>query len=84
MAFYPKWSKRLCSFSVFHIEAVGLDPSDEVPRWFWTCNDVERRGQRAALLKVAHPKFCSGKLPLNISMILRNNQREELNMPTKQ
>ena len=49
---------------------VFLGPLQEVEDGFGTGDDVEGRGQRPALFKIAHPQLSSGKLPLNVCMVL--------------
>lgn len=51
-----------------------VEPHEEVPEGLGAWNDVERRWQRAALVKVTHPQLGACKLPLNVSMVL---QREK-------
>ena len=50
-------------------EAV-VQPGEQVPHRLGAGDDVEGRGQRAPLVKVAHPQLGAGKLPLNVRMVL--------------
>lgn len=47
-----------------------VEPHEQVPDGFGAGDNVERRWQRPALVKVAHPQLGAGKLPLNVGMVL--------------
>lgn len=51
-----------------------MEPHQQVPEGLWAGDDVERRRQRAALIKVTHPQLGAGKLPLNVSMVLEDKK----------
>ena len=54
-------------------------PLDQVEETLGSGEDVEGRGDRAALLKVGDPQLGAGKLPLNVGLLLMN-ERERLKM----
>lgn len=47
-----------------------VEPLEQVPERLGAGDDVEWRWERAALIKVTHPQLCSGKLPLDVCMVL--------------
>lgn len=49
-----------------------VEPHEQVPDRLGAGDDVEWRGQRAALIKVTHPQLGAGKLPLDVGMILQD------------
>lgn len=51
-----------------------VEPHEQVPEGLGAWNDVERRRQRAALVKVTHPQLGACKLPLNVSMVLQQEK----------
>lgn len=52
-----------------------VEPHEQVPDRLGAGDDVERRGQRAALVKVTHPQLGAGKLPLDVGMILQDMKK---------
>lgn len=57
--------RRLATSAQFIVE-----PPEQVPEGLGTGDDVEGRGQCAALVKVTHPEFGACKLPLDVCMVL--------------
>lgn len=49
-----------------------VEPHEQVPDRLGAGDDVEWRGQCAALVKVTHPQLGAGKLPLDIGVILQD------------
>lgn len=52
-----------------------VEPHEQVPDRLGAGDDVERRGQRAALIKVTHPQLGAGKLPLDVGVILKGHEK---------
>lgn len=67
MCVLPRW---LASSAQFVVE-----PPKQVPEGLWTGDDVERRRESAALVKVTHPQFGAGKLPLDVGMVLEDDKQ---------
>lgn len=53
-----------------------VEPHEEVPEGLGAWDDVEWRGQRAALVKVTHPQLGACKLPLDVSVVLQDEKEE--------
>lgn len=51
-----------------------VDPLAEVPDRLGAGDNVERRGQSGAFIKVTHPELGARKLPLDIRMVLWGGQ----------
>lgn len=49
----------------------GLNAEDKVVEGLWAGNQVEGGGQGAALVKVGEPQLGSGKLPLDVGILLQ-------------
>lgn len=47
-----------------------VEPHEQVPDGLGAGDDVERRRQRATLVKVTHPELGASKLPLDVSVVL--------------
>lgn len=47
-----------------------VDPHQQVPDRLGAGDDIERRGQRPALVKVAHPQLGARELPLDVGVVL--------------
>lgn len=47
-----------------------VEPHEQVPDGLGARDDVERRRQRAPLVKVTHPQLGAGKLPLDVGVVL--------------
>ena len=47
-----------------------VQPGEKVPHRLGAGDDVEGGGQRAPLIKVAHPQLGAGELPLNVGVVL--------------
>lgn len=62
--------RRLASLAQLVVE-----PHEQVPDGLGAGDDVERRRQSAALVKVTHPQLGAGKLPLDVGVILRDTKR---------
>lgn len=52
-----------------------VEPHEQVPDGLGAGDDVERRRQSAALVKVTHPQLGAGKLPLDVGVVLRDTKR---------
>ncbi len=48
-----------------------VEPHEQVPDGLGAWDDVERRRQRAALVKVTHPQLGASKLPFDVSVVLQ-------------
>lgn len=51
-----------------------MEPHEQVQDGLGAGDDVERRRQRSALVKVTHPQLGAGKLPLNVSVVLQDEE----------
>lgn len=58
---------RLASSAQFVVE-----PPEQVPEGLGTRDDVEWRRECATLVKITHPQFGAGKLPLDVGMVLED------------
>lgn len=47
-----------------------VDPHQQVPDRLGAGDDIERGGQRPALVKVAHPQLGARELPLDVGVVL--------------
>lgn len=54
-----------------------VEPHQQVPHRLGAGDDVERRRQRAALVKVAHPQLGARELPLDVGVILQDENGGE-------
>lgn len=52
-----------------------VEPHEQVPDGLGTRDDVERRRQRAALVKVTHPQLGAGELPLDVGVVLQDRKK---------
>lgn len=66
MCVLPGWLASSAQFVV--------KPPKQVPEGLGTGDDVERRRECAALVKVAHPQFGAGKLPLDVCVVLEDDK----------
>lgn len=55
-----------------------VEPHEQVPDGLGAGDDVERRWQRPALVKVTHPQLGAGKLPLDVGMILEDDEQTDI------
>lgn len=53
-----------------------VEPHEQVPDGLGAGDDVERRRQRPALVKVTHPQLGAGKLPLDVGVVLEDHDEE--------
>lgn len=51
-----------------------VEPHEQVPDGLGARDDVERRRQRAALVKVTHPQLGAGELPLDVGVVLQDEK----------
>ena len=51
-----------------------VEPHEQVPDGLGARDDVERRRQRAALVKVTHPQLGAGELPLDVGVVLQDKK----------
>lgn len=66
MRVLPGWLASSAQFVV--------KPPKQVPEGLGTGDDVERRRECAALIKVAHPQFGASKLPLDVGVVLEDEK----------
>lgn len=59
------------SFGLTQVYEAGLDAEDHVVEGFRTGDQVERSRKSTTLIKIGKPKFCSGKFPLHIGILLQ-------------
>lgn len=52
-----------------------VEPHEQVPDGLGTRDDVERRRQRSALVKVTHPQLGAGELPLDVGVVLQDRKK---------
>lgn len=53
-----------------------VEPHEQVPDGLGTRDDVERRRQRSALVKVTHPQLGAGELPLDVGVVLQDRKKK--------
>lgn len=51
-----------------------VEPHEQVPDGLGARDDVERRRQRPALVKVTHPQLGASELPLDVGVVLEDDR----------